>query len=374
MQTSLQLPEGFTESVVGEIQRNLRGSRNAYIPSAAELEAVLQASFWASLALDEGRQPVFTISIRPRNTASRVFGLHLPLELHASTLAKIATATQADLSGVHVGPGESGLEIFGIDTLLGTAAPVRIEVRAAGTLVIKSGSASVAVIADRRAELIDPLFYRQYWFVDAEWSSEFDETKSNEHRLDAVVRAMFTNGQGGIILIVPRATIPELPVGLEIQYRLEPFFAGLVTADQGQTAGAAAVASATEVSALHDSNTTLRWEVLRRERFVQAIAQTTAVDGATVMSDLGELVGFGAKIRAAAPDLHVRKLHPVRGYEAKEVAVGKLGGTRHQSAARFVARFPGSFAAVASHDKKLSLMRANPDGVVDCLEHADWLF
>lgn len=65
---------------------------------------------------DEGRLAKFTVNLRPGTTPSRSMALEHPIEFDAARLAKLSMATTTGVSAVHVGPGNNGLKILGIDT------------------------------------------------------------------------------------------------------------------------------------------------------------------------------------------------------------------------------------------------------------------
>ena len=97
-------------------------------------------------------------------------------------------------------------------------------------------------------------------------------------------------------------------------------------------------------------------------RAVSSVARLTAVDGAVVVDDRLSVFGFGAKIGipAASPSV----LNPVpqtlpdlfAGREAREGSWGGLGGTRHLSAAHFVAENSEAVALIVSVDGPTKLI------------------
>jgi hypothetical protein len=98
-------------------------------------------------------------------------------------------------------------------------------------------------------------------------------------------------------------------------------------------------------------------------RAVSAIAGLTAVDGAVVLSDRYELLGFGAKIarRKGCPQVEQLTLtEPIEGAEAAVVHPDRLGGTRHLSAAQFVHDQRDAIALVASQDARFTIFAWSP--------------
>jgi hypothetical protein len=91
---------------------------------------------------------------------------------------------------------------------------------------------------------------------------------------------------------------------------------------------------------------------------VTAIAGLTAVDGAVVLTDRYELLGFGAKIvrRKRWPQVEqVTITEPVQGARPVLLHPEQLGGTRHLSAAQFIQDQRDAAALVASQDGRFTV-------------------
>ncbi len=94
---------------------------------------------------------------------------------------------------------------------------------------------------------------------------------------------------------------------------------------------------------------------------LEAVARLAAVDGALVLDDHLRVLGFGARIAGypdgfAEPPLFSGR--PIERGEGRFRPMKRidLGGTRHQSAARFVDMEHDAVALVASHDGPLTLL------------------
>ena len=88
------------------------------------------------------------------------------------------------------------------------------------------------------------------------------------------------------------------------------------------------------------------------------MAGLTAVDGATVISDRYEVLGFGVKIRAPRTDGPVERVvvsEPVEGGAAAVVAPRAARGNRHRSAAQFAQDQRDAVALVASQDGRFTI-------------------
>ena len=99
------------------------------------------------------------------------------------------------------------------------------------------------------------------------------------------------------------------------------------------------------------------------------LASLTRIDGATVLGSDLSVFGFGARIASDRSESAVRR-KTIYEEEFTDASWAELGGTRHQSAARFVATVRGSAAIVASHDGGLSVLTWSDDPAPG---HVTWL-
>jgi hypothetical protein len=91
-----------------------------------------------------------------------------------------------------------------------------------------------------------------------------------------------------------------------------------------------------------------RWML---ETLAENIAQLTAVDGATVVSNDLLLIGFGAMIMENKLSFDVVEIDPLDHQEyINRNPVEKVGNKRHQSAARFIYKQRDAIALVVSQD------------------------
>lgn len=371
----LRFPRDFVPRIITASKQLVPDARD-YVPECANLTRVLEAALWASVQRDEDRPMLFSISISPKDSPSRVLALQTPMDLTPSALLKFAVATTAEETAVHVGVENGQLRIFGVDTLLGTSSAVSIEVRGPAQLVVKARGTSIAVVAGNTAALIDRSYHGRFRFGNARNQIE-ERPSEREDRLTRVVQGMLSCGHGGTILLIPKfAELTALPI--DLLYPLESAFLGLRDADEGMKSSLDALVEGRSGPELREAHGDVRFKTLLRERYSSAVAKTTSVDGATVLTYDGLLLGFGAKIRSNKTELSVHRRRPIEGEEEVVDFVEDFGGTRHQSAARFVADVPVDIechAVVASQDGKLSILsRGSRSSVVNCLEHAEWLF
>jgi hypothetical protein len=86
------------------------------------------------------------------------------------------------------------------------------------------------------------------------------------------------------------------------------------------------------------------------------VASLGAVDGALVLTPDLRVLGFGAKLGAnEVPKLVIGGPEPGR-QRMEQSAIEQAGGTRHQSAIRFIGAHHDCVAVVVSHDRHVSFM------------------
>jgi hypothetical protein len=153
--------------------------------------------------------------------------------------------------------------------------------------------------------------------------------------------SMRAHGRGGSLLVVPAGTEAwRESIVQPMPYAVSPSFCELAdrsrqTPDQAERLGPT----------------------------VAAVAGLTAVDGAVLLTDRYELLGFGAKIarRRGWPQVeHVTWTEPVENDMPVLVHPEQLGGTRHLSAAQFIQDQRDAVALVASQDGRFTIFEWSP--------------
>lgn len=329
---------------------------SALIPDVQDIEAVVDAAFWASLRREEGYVPRVSLALvsPDRVTLPLLFEQSLPLT--PGTLTKVAPAVERP--GIHLGVwrqrGE--LRMWGTTRAIPDFCPV-LEVAAPGLLVFKHHRSdgakfvNVAVLEGDQIKIIDesasaipdcPALVTSLLGFDTPGSWN----RSASVLVDLAV-SMRAHGRGGILLIVPashddwtRSIVRPVP------YAIAPPFMAL--ADLVRRA-------ATE-------RARREWQE-ELEDAVQAIAGLTAVDGAAIINDRCELLAFGAKIsrRDGFPLVEQAAVtEPIEGGETALMHPSRLGGTRHLSAAQFVHDQREAMALVASQDGRFTIFAWSP--------------
>ncbi|WP_157985330.1 putative sensor domain DACNV-containing protein [Lentzea terrae] len=108
---------------------------------------------------------------------------------------------------------------------------------------------------------------------------------------------------------------------------------------------------------------------------IRFAASLCGVDGAIVMTDRFEIVGFGAEVTASAPVMRTISIcDDAEGRSAHSVSVESFG-TRHRAAFRFAWSLPQVIAFVASEDGGIRAVRRVGDGVLTWPEvTARWMY
>jgi hypothetical protein len=329
--------------------------RVATLPDAGAIQAIVDAAFWASLRREEGFIPKISLAfVSPEETKSALL-FERPLPLDPGVLTKIAPAVERP--GIHLGVthGADRLVVWGTTRAIPSLCLV-VEVAAPGLIVIKHHSSetagkfvNVAVLEGDQVKIIDeraaaipdcPALLTALLGSEspAAWVS------SVRHSMNVLVQlavSMRAHGRGGSLLVVPRqADEWRESIVLPIPYAVSPPFSYLA-----------------ELARASDDDSG------RLNRTVDAVAGLTAVDGAVILTDQYDVLGFGAKItrRRGYPLVEqVIVTEPIEGGVAALVQPDKLGGTRHLSAAQFVQDQHGCAALVASQDGRFTVFEWSP--------------
>ncbi|HEX2188026.1 MAG TPA: hypothetical protein VHG51_03960 [Longimicrobiaceae bacterium] len=332
------------------------GADPAPPPDAAAVEALVDAAFWASLRREEGYAPRISLAYLPPERAEQPLRFERRLPLAPAALTRVAPAVERP--GIHLGVWRDGdvLSVWGACRSIPPLSFV-LEVVQPGLLVVKhrrrrdSGKfVNVAVLLGDQVRLVDeegaslsdcPALLAAMLGFDApaSWAGSVNLL------VDLAV-SMRAHGRGGSLLVVPdgsrawRESIVE-----PMPYAVVPPFtrlADLMRGDSGERGPS--------------------WrEALRRT--VEGVAGLTAVDGATVMTEGYELLGFGAKIgrrEGGTPVDRVTLTEPTVGNAPAVLHPSQIGGTRHLSAAQFVHDQRDALALVASQDGRFTVFAWSP--------------
>jgi hypothetical protein len=325
-------------------------------PDAQSIEAIINATFWASLRPEEGEFPKISLAFVPPEQTKQPLIFQYRLPLATDILTKLAPAVERE--GIHLGVWRAGDELYvwGAVRSLPSFCFV-LEVIEPGLLVVKHRRrggfgkfANVVVLKGEQIKIVDekgtslpdcPALLRSLLAFTS------PSTDNSVNVLIQLAASMRTHGHGGSLLVVPAGTDTwRSSIVHPILYSVVPPFAGLTDLT---------------LQGLTEENQN-RWEVLMR-RAVDTVAGLTAVDGATVITDRYEVLAFGGKIRRPAGSIPVEQMvttEPIVGDEAVVVQPAQNGGTRHLSAAQFVQDQRDALALVASQDGRFTIFAWSP--------------
>ncbi len=339
-------------------------------PQAGAIQAMIDATFWASLRPEEGRFPKISLAFLPPAQAGRALMFEHPLPLDPQVLAKLAPAVERP--GIHLGvwyesnarpSGDSSvaqLRVWGATRVVPSFGFVLEDVEP-GLLVIKHRRvngfgkyANVAVLMGEQVKVIDeqgtslpdcPELLKALLAFNS--AADPNDRRDSVNVLVQLAASMRAHAHGGSLLVVPtgkeswRDSIVQ-----PVLYSVMPAFsalAELVGRDEQERDGNA-------------------WESSVRKA-VDTVAGLSAVDGATVINDQYEVLAFGAKIRRPTGSIPVEQMvltEPTIGNQAVVVPPVQHGGTRHLSAAQFVHDQRDALALVASQDGRFTVFAWSP--------------
>lgn len=350
-------------------QARARGERDlAPAPQAAAIQAMIDATFWASLRPEEGRFPKISLAFLPPEQAGRALMFEQPLPLDPAVLTKLAPAVERP--GIHLGiwyeskvAGDAGagqLRVWGATRVVPSFGFVLEDVEP-GLLVIKHRRingfgkyANVAVLMGEQVKVIDeqgtslpdcPALLKALLAFNS--AADPNDRRDSVNVLVQLSASMRAHGHGGSLLVVPAGNDSwRDSIVQPILYSVVPAFsalAELVGRNDNERGGNA-------------------WESSVRKA-VDTVAGLTAVDGATVITEQYEVLAFGAKIRrppGSAPVDQMVLTEPIIGNQAVVVPPVQHGGTRHLSAAQFVHDQRDALALVASQDGRFTVFAWSP--------------
>lgn len=326
-------------------------------PDAKAVEAIIEATFWASLRREEGYSPKISLAfIQPERTGQPLM-FERGLSLTPPVLSRLAPAVERP--GIHLGVWwDSGeLRVWGTTRMVPKFCFV-LEVIEPGLLVVKyrrgreTGKyANVVVLKGDQIKVIDeqgtslpdcPALVTALLGFGAPASGG-----DPVNVLVQLAASMRAHGRGGSLLVVPQGSEGWRESILQhVPYSVSPPFS--------------------ELAELMRQSPKEKSQPLWQEAFIDAvdeIAGLTAVDGAALINDQYELLAFGAKIGRRDGGGRVDQVvvtEPIVGDVASVVQPLELGGTRHLSAAQFVQDQRDSVALVASQDGRFTIFAWSP--------------
>ena len=335
----------------------LRGETDlAPLPDAATIQAIVDATFWSSFRREEGQFPKISVAFVPPEQVPQPLFFETRFNLVTSVLTKLAPAVERP--GVHLGVWhyDGQLQIWGALRAVPSLCLV-LEVVEPGLLVVKHRRidgfgkfANVAVLKGEQIKIVDeegtslpdcPALLKS---LLAFTGSDNEDPAVNV--LIQLAASMRAHGHGGSLLVVPTGNETwRQSIIHPLLYSVKPPYSAL--------------ADLLRENRDRDEN---RW-VNAVRKAVDRIAGLTAVDGATIVNENYEVLGFGGKIRRAQGSAPVEQMvatEPIVGNEAVVIHPVQNGGTRHLSAAQFVYDQREALALVASQDGRFTIFAWSP--------------
>jgi hypothetical protein len=326
-------------------------------PDATAIQAVVDASFWASFRREEGQFPKISLAYVAPEQVIQPLLFETRFDLLTSVLTKLAPAVERP--GVHLGVWqyEGRLQVWGALRSLPSLCFV-LEVVEPGLLVVKhrriDGFGKFANVAILKGEQIKIVDERGTSLPDCPELLKsllaFTLTDNEDPSVNVLIQlsaSMRAHGHGGSLLVVPDGKEEwRNSIVHPLQYSVKPPYTALADPLRQDMQD-------------RDEN---RW-VNAVRKAVETIAGLTAVDGATIVNQSYEVLGFGGKIRrpeGSPPVERIVATEPIVGNEPVIIHPVQNGGTRHLSAAQFVQDQKDSLALVASQDGRFTIFAWSP--------------
>ena len=331
------------------------------LPDAADLLALVDVTFFASLHEEEARRFQFDVAWLPAaRDCAAVVELRRPVRATPKSLIKLAPATQLD--GTSIAVRREGGELVAWALVEHSAAaqpPLTIRVLAPGVLRVDYAGAPRALFARGETfflggddQVTSPVRVLSQAFQA--WGGPdlpADLPSLRAAIVTEIAARALEHGKGGMILVIP-AAVAE-PEGVRIHYPI----------GEGADILAGRYAEATSRAAMPGSP-----ERPRLSEAIELIARLTAVDNAVLLDTDLRLRGFGVQVlEGDAPDMSFEHADPY----SQDVHIDDLStfkGTRHPAGVIFCMRQEREAAAIiASQDGRLSLAVRDASGAVRVL-------
>jgi hypothetical protein len=369
--------------------RSLAGSSEQLTP--ARLAELVETAFWASLRSNEGRATRVRMTIvNPEDIQdATVFTTRVAYD--ESQVAKLAPAVPEG-GCLLVSSCDRGWEIwgFGRSWLVPSVSAVTLEISEPGAVRLGLGRYQPLAVLNGRSNsflaansydlafvmksvLRKVLPYNDPFETQAVWSECV--------ALKALARMIIVSGHGGLVLIVPGETGSWENSLNPFAYRFKTPNSTVRDGIRQQLKKQFAEGGVHPATLQHEPTDKLKCtatgELIQHawysEQDVRAIASLAGVDGAIVMTRSLQVLGFGAKLSGDSTADKVTVFRAASGGQREVLEVRELGGTRHQSAAQFVARNPDTASIVISHDRHLSIMHWNDEiKQVEVIREVEW--
>ncbi len=345
----------------------------AETPLAVDVAAILNNVFWASLLAEEGRPCLPCVFFGEPKTDTLQWKLLNGLVLNPKNLAKLSSGTDVEQCWIGIHRNAEGLlEMWGIVPFPVTPG-LAVHAADPGSLVVKNSLSCLAlfkpnqkpILLDEAASFGSTVL--STFFLRQQFAGQIDDAAIDA--MLAIIKSMAKRRLGGALLMVDPAD-DSWRSAVDHSYE----FLQNISLGAAVEATKAASSSVFEKMGATTLPEALKWNLVglpeqfrekhlsRVSKIIAIITRISSVDGAVVVDPELRLLGAGAKIIAAVPSdtsIQIWELDETKGYAFRSGTHGDLGGTRHQSAARFVHSYNAGLAFVVSQDGRVTLLYAN---------------
>jgi hypothetical protein len=413
----LAYPSDLTERVlVRWREAQAAGQISVPLPAPADLATILSVCYHATLLREEGRPVTFRLALsRPgvfNDAAGPPSGLHrlvfarpLPLDQHElRRLAPAAPFSRSLIGAMSDGQGIWGMIHSGpqwLQSVRGGRAteqampPIPIVAATGpGRLLVSVGSIVLAELRDGRLSVGDMDVFQAPWMQRRLAAADFThreadvavrgETGDPQREIDSAFAAVLAGHvlrrvlatvraaqHGGTLILIPHARVSEfLSDGRYVQVKY-----AFDDEEPRKRILTLMMAIATEL-ALVGGASTVGWQAYETSRarplsemdealfeVAHLVADLTRVDGAVLLTDSLEILGFGVEIAGELPEVsRVARAHDLDAGQRTWVRTDRVG-TRHRSAYRLCQAVRDALALVVSQDGGLRFIRWHDQSV-----------
>lgn len=352
------------------------------LPSPADLAALIEVTFFASLHEEEARRAEFNVAWQAEaSRCASVVAMASPVSATPKNLAKLAPATRLDATSIAVRRQGDDLVAWAlVERSAGAYQPLTLRTLAAGVLRVDYAGIPRALYArgqmfllggERGGKSPARLLTRTF----TAWTAGADPVAGIDPRAAVVTRIAaraLEHAHGGMLLVIP-ADLAD-PIGVRVHYAVAEGLDVLARRYEAVTRG---VPTEERLARLQGSRARgVDGRVLVRDEaqiaFAEAIelvARLTAIDNAVLVDTDLRLRGFGVQVieGGTAPQTMFRHLDPYADEEHVD-DLSTFKGTRHPAGVVFCMRQEREAAAIiASQDGRLSLATKDGRGGVEVL-------
>lgn len=345
-----QIPKDILESFLLEVQKNQQSTEERVLVTANELADLITLVFWSSLLTEEGDTAQPALLLMPQSRSRKAgFQFKEKISVTPKELAKLAGAlNHREYLAVDIQNGD--WFIWGIVT--GPTTDIFIDVEYPGTITL--GQFIPHIVLDKeKVHVIDNTLRLQG--VNILLNKLVGHNKQYLlWALLGIVRVARGFLNGGTLVIVNgddwrnKADVSKEsnPPYNRLSHAIEQYAKIILEENVGRK---------NLPGLLHVGEKSAMWSK-QEEEAGEHIAKLTTVDGAVILDNSFNLLSFGTKLMPSSIPEKIGSWSPIEGSEYAELSLDKFGGTRHQSAIRFIADVKDALAIVISQDGPVKIV------------------